>query len=47
MQATLTFNHVDFNAVGAGKRRCPGRNIAVKLASDLLIQYRGKYFVDE
>jgi hypothetical protein len=47
MQATLTFNHVGFNAVGAGKRQCPGRNIAVKLASDLLIQYRGKYFVDE
>ena len=44
MKTTLTFNHVGFNAVGSGKRQCPGRNIAMKLASDLLIQYWGECF---
>jgi len=39
-RATLSFNHVGFNPVGSGVRQCPGRNIAVKLAGDLLIESR-------
>lgn len=43
MSATLSFNHVGFSQVGSGTRQCPGRNIAVKLASDFLIQLRNDY----
>eukprot|EP00555_Chaetoceros_dichaeta_P006512 CAMPEP_0198263358 /NCGR_PEP_ID=MMETSP1447-20131203/11706_1 /TAXON_ID=420782 /ORGANISM="Chaetoceros dichaeta, Strain CCMP1751" /LENGTH=316 /DNA_ID=CAMNT_0043951911 /DNA_START=441 /DNA_END=1391 /DNA_ORIENTATION=+ len=39
-RATLSFNHVGFNPVGSGVRQCPGRNIAVKLAGNLLIESR-------
>ena len=42
LKATLNFNHVGFNSVGSGKRQCPGRNLAMKLASDLLIEIRHK-----
>ena len=40
MTSCLNFNHVGFSPVGAGTRQCPGRNIAVKMASDLLIALR-------
>ena len=40
LEATLNFNHVGFNSVGSGRRQCPGRNLAMKLASDLLIETR-------
>lgn len=43
MSAVLNFNHVGFNPVGAGTRQCPGRNIAMKLASKLLIELRKSY----
>ena len=42
IQNVLNFNHVGFNPVGAGTRQCPGRNIAMKFASDLLIESRKK-----
>ncbi len=40
LSSTINFNHVGYSAVGAGKRQCPGRNIAIRLASDLLVQSR-------
>ena len=43
MSASLNFNHVGFDPVGAGTRQCPGRNIGVKLASKLLIELRKSY----
>lgn len=43
MSSTLNFNHVGFSPIGSGQRQCPGRNIAVKLASDLLIELRKSY----
>jgi len=41
--ATLTFNHVGFNPVGSGTRQCPGRNFAMKMAADLLIESRREW----
>jgi hypothetical protein len=43
MSANLNFNHVGFNPVGAGTRQCPGRNIAVRAASQLLKISRSEY----
>jgi len=40
LSSSINFNHVGYSEVGSGKRQCPGRNIAIKLASDLLIEYR-------
>lgn len=40
VSSSLNFNHVGFNAVGSGTRQCPGRNIAMKIASTLLIEIR-------
>ncbi|KAL3932583.1 MAG: hypothetical protein SGBAC_010781 [Bacillariaceae sp.] len=37
MKAILNFNHVGFSPTGSGTRQCPGRNLAVKFCSDLLI----------
>jgi cytochrome P450 len=42
VQNSLNFNHVGWNPVGAGRRQCPGRNIAMKFASDILIESRKK-----
>lgn len=36
----LIFNHVGFSPHGSGTRQCPGRNIAMKLASDFLVLIR-------
>ena len=44
MKATLNFNHVGYSPIGSGKRQCPGRNIAMKLASDLLIHSRAEKY---
>jgi len=43
MKSTLNFNHVGFSPLGAGKRQCPGRNIAMKVGGDLLIELRKDY----
>eukprot|EP00979_Chaetoceros_neogracilis_P003199 scaffold552_cov228-Chaetoceros_neogracile.AAC.2 len=36
MKAVINFNHLGFDAKGSGTRQCPGRNIAMKYASDIL-----------
>jgi len=36
IKASLNFNSVGFSAEGSGTRQCPGRNVAVVLATDLL-----------
>ena len=36
IMAVLNFNHVGFSPEGSGTRQCPGRNIAMKCASDVL-----------
>lgn len=43
MTSVLNFNHVGFSPEGSGTRQCPGRNIAIKLASDFLIELRKSY----
>lgn len=40
VSASLNFNHVGFNKIGSGTRQCPGRNIAMKIATTLLIEMR-------
>jgi hypothetical protein len=43
MASLLNFNHVGYSPDGSGTRQCPGRNIAIKLASDFLIELRKSY----
>ena len=40
VKAVINFNAVGFNVVGAGTRQCPGRNVAMKIASDVLLASR-------
>ena len=40
VSSSLNFNHVGFSKVGSGTRQCPGRNIAMKIATTLLIEMR-------
>jgi cytochrome P450 len=42
VQSGLNFNHVGFDPEGAGTRQCPGRNVAMKFATDVLIESRKK-----
>lgn len=41
-KAIIVFNHVGFSPEGSGTRQCPGRNLAIKLAADLLIGLQKK-----
>eukprot|EP00547_Thalassionema_nitzschioides_P003698 CAMPEP_0194215780 /NCGR_PEP_ID=MMETSP0156-20130528/17806_1 /TAXON_ID=33649 /ORGANISM="Thalassionema nitzschioides, Strain L26-B" /LENGTH=397 /DNA_ID=CAMNT_0038944389 /DNA_START=83 /DNA_END=1276 /DNA_ORIENTATION=- len=34
----INFNHVGFSPEGSGTRQCPGRNLPIKFASDLLME---------
>jgi len=36
VKMVVNFNAVGFDPVGAGTRQCPGRNVAMKIASDVL-----------
>eukprot|EP00978_Attheya_sp_CCMP212_P030517 scaffold112462_cov46-Attheya_sp.AAC.2 len=38
--ANLNFNMTGFNTTENGRRNCPGRNIAMKVACDVLVAYR-------
>ena len=40
--AMINFNHVGYEPTGAGTRQCPGRNISIKFASNVLIDYQKK-----
>lgn len=40
VQAVMNFNSIGFDPLGAGTRQCPGRNIAMKCASDAFILHR-------
>ena len=40
MSSTVNFNSIGFDPNGAGRRTCPGRNIAMKLACDFLLEHR-------
>jgi len=40
IMAMINFNHVGFSPEGSGTRQCPGRNIALKCASDILKLHR-------
>eukprot|EP00558_Chaetoceros_sp_UNC1202_P006922 CAMPEP_0197237356 /NCGR_PEP_ID=MMETSP1429-20130617/4202_1 /TAXON_ID=49237 /ORGANISM="Chaetoceros sp., Strain UNC1202" /LENGTH=415 /DNA_ID=CAMNT_0042696339 /DNA_START=112 /DNA_END=1362 /DNA_ORIENTATION=- len=40
LSSTVNFNSVGFDPNGSGRRTCPGRNIAMKLACDILVEYR-------
>lgn len=40
MSAFINFNHVGFSPEGSGTRQCPGRNLPIKMASDLLIEIK-------
>lgn len=40
LEAALVFNSVGYEAKGAGKRTCPGRTVAVEIASEVLILQR-------
>jgi len=40
VSANLNFNMVGFNTTENGRRNCPGRNIAMKVACDVLVAYR-------
>ena len=42
MRDLLNFNHVGFSEKGSGTRQCPGRNLSVKLASDLVKELQMK-----
>ena len=43
MKAVLNFNHLGFSPEGSGTRQCPGRNIAMKCASDVLKLNRASF----
>jgi cytochrome P450 len=40
IKAVINFNHLGFSPKGSGTRQCPGRNIAMKMASDVLKLHR-------
>jgi cytochrome P450 len=40
VSANLNFNSVGFHPTGSGTRQCPGRNIAMKVASDVFVLSR-------
>ncbi len=40
MKTVMNFNHVGFDPAGSGTRQCPGRNIAMKLGTTLLVELR-------
>ena len=40
--ALINFNHVGYAPTGSGTRQCPGRNISIKFASSVLIEYQNK-----
>jgi len=42
LKAVINFNHLGYSPEGAGTRQCPGRNIAMKFASDVLKLSRTK-----
>jgi cytochrome P450 len=41
VKAVMNFNAIGFDPQGYGKRQCPGRNVAMKCASEVLILHRG------
>jgi len=43
---SLNFNHAGWSAEGSGTRQCPGRNISVRLATDLLKELQKKNQVE-
>lgn len=40
MKAVMNFNAIGFDSQGSGIRQCPGRNVAMKCASEVLILHR-------
>mmetsp|Transcript_15965 Transcript_15965/g.30100 ORF Transcript_15965/g.30100 Transcript_15965/m.30100 type:complete len:415 (+) Transcript_15965:187-1431(+) len=40
VKAVMNFNAIGFDPQGSGTRQCPGRNVAMKCASDVLILHR-------
>jgi cytochrome P450 len=40
IKAVIDFNHLGFSPEGSGTRQCPGRNIAMKMASDVFKLHR-------
>jgi len=44
LKAVINFNHAGYSPEGAGTRQCPGRNIAIKYASDVLKLSRTKNY---
>lgn len=41
VKAVINFNAIGFNPQGSGTRQCPGRNVSMKCASEVLILHRG------